>query len=59
VVLQRQVGKKWKKAAKGKTKKGKVELTISVPEGRSKYRLVVVASSAYAAAESAAKSVTR
>jgi hypothetical protein len=59
VVLQRQVGKKWKKAAKGKTKKGKVELTLAVPRGRTKYRLVVVASSGYAAAESATESVTR
>jgi hypothetical protein len=59
VVLQRQVGKKWKKAAKGRTKKGKVELTVTVPEGRTKYRLVVVAAPAYAAAESKVRSVTR
>ena len=59
VQLQKLVGKKWKKAGKGKTKNGKVTISASVPDGTTTYRLRVAGSATYAASESKTRSVTR
>lgn len=55
VVLQKRVGAKWKKAASGKTKGGKVTFSEPVPSGGT-FRLFVAGSASYA--ESTSKPAT-
>lgn len=57
IQLQRLVGKKWTKVERAVTKQGVFEFTLSVPAGSSKWRLVSLASSSYAASVSKVQAV--
>jgi hypothetical protein len=59
VVLQKQVGKRWKKAGTGRTRSGKVTITASVRKGATRYRLFVTGAASYSEAVSRTKTVRR